>query len=150
MCYSRGTQLASCSIIKFVGNLYIGTGVHARRRGRATTVSLAWTPFRHRCKLCTYLLSDDFVDTTPFNAVIVAFATTLWLLAVACASALRCFSRCDIFFAVPLSRCPVRKLEPGNKEAVRAARRIKDKVAQAAKLNTPIRQVHFCFLVVFL
>ncbi|CAM9970461.1 unnamed protein product [Scytosiphon promiscuus] len=34
----------------------------------------------------------------------------------------------------------VLELEPGNKEAVRAARRIKDKVAQAAKLNTPIRQ----------
>eukprot|EP00752_Nemacystus_decipiens_P003774 g3475.t1 len=32
------------------------------------------------------------------------------------------------------------ELEPGNKEAVRAARRIKDKVAQAAKLNTPVRQ----------
>ncbi|CAN0361683.1 unnamed protein product [Ectocarpus sp. 12 AP-2014] len=32
------------------------------------------------------------------------------------------------------------ELEPGNKEAVRAARRIKDKVAQASRLNTPIRQ----------
>eukprot|EP00903_Cladosiphon_okamuranus_P017674 g16275.t1 len=32
------------------------------------------------------------------------------------------------------------ELEPGNKEAVRAARRIKDKVAKAAKLNTPFRQ----------
>ena len=33
------------------------------------------------------------------------------------------------------------QLEPGNKEAVRAARRIKDKVAKAVKLNTPIVQV---------
>lgn len=35
----------------------------------------------------------------------------------------------------------VLQLEPGNTEAVRAARRIKDKVAQAAKENSPIRQV---------
>lgn len=33
------------------------------------------------------------------------------------------------------------QLDPGNKEAVRAARRIKDKVAQAAKEDSPIRQV---------
>lgn len=33
------------------------------------------------------------------------------------------------------------QLDPGNKEAVKAARRIKDKVAKAAKLNTPIVQV---------
>ncbi|CAM9855369.1 unnamed protein product, partial [Sphacelaria rigidula] len=32
------------------------------------------------------------------------------------------------------------ELDPGNKDAVRAARRIKDKVAKAAKENSPIRQ----------
>lgn len=50
------------------------------------------------------------------------------------------------FFALHCTNTPLVtcQLEPGNKEAVRAARRIKDKVAQAAKLNTPIRQVQSC------
>lgn len=51
------------------------------------------------------------------------------------------------FCALSTASCSsliVPQLDPGNKDAVRAARRIKDKVAKAAKENSPIRQVCIC------